>query len=171
MRWPIVGVMSDVVHHGAAAVWVTGLAVIVLLLPRLVDSGEAIRVLRRFSMTAVLCVSVIVLTGVIQSVRLVGGVAELLGTTYGRLLIGKVLLVLVMLGIANDNRRRVHVRTLETPHDLTMSRLRRSVLIEFVLGAIVIGLTAALVVSTPGVADDGGAFAPQTPGAIYYTMS
>ena len=71
------------------------------------------------------------MTGVINTWNLVGSVGALFGTGYGRLLMVKVALFLMMLGIATVNRLQLSPR-LEV--DGTTRKLERNSLIEAGLG-------------------------------------
>ena len=153
MRWPAVGVVTDVVHHAAAAAWLGGLVIVAgLVMPRTAPEIAAL-VVRRFSTVAAVSVGVLMLTGVVQSVRLVGGPTALLSADHGRYLALKVTAVLVMVAIAAANRRRVS-RYLSEPSRLreNLRPMRRAMLLEVAIGLVVLGITAAMVVSPPAVA-------------------
>lgn len=158
MRWPWLGVPLDVVHHGAAAAWIGGLALVGLrAVPRL-RGQELSEVLERFSRLAAWSVAALVATGLVQTLRLAGGPAALLSSTHGRILVAKVAVLVVMLAFANANRRRITSwsRSAAAP-GRDVRALRRAIGVEFATGLAVIGLTAAMVVSPPATADEGGA--------------
>jgi putative copper export protein len=70
-----------------------------------------------------------------------------------------------MLGIANANRRRVDAR-LHEPSSLPnhLGALRRAVVAEFAIGLVIIGITAAMVVSPPSTSTTAAApLEPSTP--------
>ena len=52
----------------------------------------------------------LVVTGLVQTVRLVGSPMDLLDANHGRYLVAKIVVLAAMLGIANANRRRVDHR-------------------------------------------------------------
>lgn len=111
---------------------------------------------RRFSRLAATAVAVIVGTGVIQCLRLVGNPTHLFTTDHGRYLIGKFVVIALMLKLADANRRRVNLR-FQRPDAATpraASDLGRSMAVEMFAGLAVIGITAALVVSPPATAGD-----------------
>jgi SGNH domain (fused to AT3 domains)/Copper resistance protein D len=91
----------------------------------------------------------IVATGAVQAFRLVRHPGDLTGTTHGRLVLIKLVVVAAMLGLAAMNRRRVRSIAGEV-HDTHRKALRGAVVAEFAVGLLVIGLTASLVVSPPG---------------------
>ncbi|WP_395576162.1 copper resistance protein CopC [Streptomyces sp. BK79] len=92
---------SSVLHLLATAVWLGGL---VALLTTLRSAPDAATV-ARFSRTALTSVTVLVVTGAYQSWRGLGSWPALTGTTYGRLLLAKVVLVAVLLAAAAVSRR------------------------------------------------------------------
>jgi copper transport protein len=170
-RWPWLGVPVDIVHHSAAALWLGGLAVLVWLAlggAGRVSSGEpeaggldVAGVMRRFSATAMVAVIVIAVTGVVQTVRLHDDLGALLSSQHGRLLAVKVAAFIGMLAVAAGNRQRVARLVGDGVGDgagddagdgsgddaVTLSALRRSMLIDVAVGIAVLGVTASLVVS------------------------
>ncbi len=102
----------DAAHVAAAAVWIGGLAQLVLIVPHatrgLADgTRERVRraVLGRFSTAALLSVIVVSVTGVGRALWEVGAVSQVWSTGYGRTLIAKTVLLggLVGLGYLNRN--------------------------------------------------------------------
>jgi copper transport protein len=157
MRWPAVGVPLDVVHHGAAAAWLGGLTIIgLLVLPR-TQADLIPAMMRRFSAMASTAVVLIVATGLVQAVRLVGNPADLFAAGHGRLLVAKLVVLAVMLAIADQNRRRVNVevRNLSAAVHPDVDGLRRMMAFELVTGLVIIGITAAMVVSAPATSGIG----------------
>ena len=194
-RWPWLGVPVDIVHHSAAALWVGGLAVLAWVALRGPGAGggsvasggvagggvaagglDVVGVMRRFSTTAMVAVTVIAVTGVVQTVRLHDDLGALTSGQHGRLLGVKVAAFVGMLAVAAGNRQRVArlvgdgggrrdaaglggaagiggAAGLGGAADdggdaLTLAALRRSMLIDVVVGIAVIGVTASLVTST-----------------------
>ncbi|MDX2710107.1 copper resistance protein CopC, partial [Streptomyces sp. PA03-6a] len=93
----------DVVHLLAAAVWLGGLTLLTLALfttPELPARSVA-----RFSRLAFTSVTVLVATGIYQSLRQVGTLTALTDTRYGQLLAAKVAAVGLLLGLAFFSRR------------------------------------------------------------------
>ena len=117
------------IHLAAASVWLGGLVVLgSALLPTSVDAATLAdlgAVLPRWSRTALSAVAALVLTGVYQAWREVGGWAALAATGYGRLVLGKVVVLTVMLALAWYGRRWVlrHVGSarVATARDVTGS--------------------------------------------------
>jgi copper transport protein len=104
---PMVTVVSDMLHISSMALWVGGLAMLILfLLPRAngVELGAIVPVWSRWATYAV---SVLVLTGSAQALIEVGSVKALFSTTYGWMVVAKVALVGLVLGVASLSRRMV----------------------------------------------------------------
>lgn len=93
----------DILHLLAVAVWLGGLAALLVALFR-APSIEAAAV-GRFSRLAFGSVVVLTATGVYQAWRQLGSWSALTGTSYGQLLLVKVGLVAVLVGIAWISRR------------------------------------------------------------------
>jgi copper transport protein len=150
MRWPAVGVVTDVAHHAAAATWIAGLAIVGwLVIPSKMPDGVVASV-RRFSRVAAVAVAVLVVTGLVQTLRLVGSPAELLDAAHGKYLALKLAVLAVLLAIANVNRRRVETRLSDSEGlGRHLGQLRKAMLAEFVIGLVIVGVTAAMVVSPP----------------------
>jgi copper transport protein len=108
--------------------------------------------LARFSLLAQVCFTTIAVTGLYLAWRQVGTLGALGGTAYGRLLLVKFGVVLVIVALASRGRRFVqrHAKKPgETPPAGALRGLRRSVAAEVVLGAGVLSLTAVLVNTAP----------------------
>ncbi|MFH8533614.1 copper resistance CopC/CopD family protein [Streptomyces tendae] len=194
-----VAMTSSVLHLLATAVWLGGLVALLTTLRASRPAPDAATV-ARFSRTAFTAVTVLVVTGVYQSWRGLGSWEALTGSTYGRLLLAKVVLVAVLLAVAAVSRRwtaalptaSVAVREPDRAHERvpqpagggpppegtgatgtgdsgtgdsgtgdtatggtgTESALRRglyrSVLVEAVVAAVVLGVTTVLTATPPG---------------------
>ena len=102
-----VALVADLVHVGAVGLWLGGLLVVLAVaLPR-AQPDELRRVVPRFSSIAFAAVVALVVTGVFQSWRQVGGLDALTQTTYGHLLLAKLALFVVMVGFGYLGRRWV----------------------------------------------------------------
>ncbi len=144
-------VVADVGHVIAASVWVGGLAAVML---GLTLAGERRRelarvVLPRFSMLAVWSVAVLLVAGTIGGLTHVGQVSDLWNTTYGKLLVAKIAIVLVLIGFGVANRRVVRRLTERDPSEGLLTRLQRTVVVEFALMAVAIGVTSVLITKPP----------------------
>ena len=150
MRWPLVGVATDVAHHAAAVAWIAGLAIVGWIVIPKTAPDVLVPAVRRFSGVAAISVGVLVVTGLVQTVRLVGSPMDLLEANHGRFLFAKIVVLAVMLGIANANRRRIGHR-LDDPQGMGrhIGVLRQAVVAEFAIGLVIVAITATMVVSPP----------------------
>ena len=163
----IIHLISDILHLVAAAAWVGALVPLAVLLgaawrnrdePSVAMAREATL---RFSTLGIVSVGTLVATGVVNSWVLAGSVHALVGTDYGRLLLVKVALFLVMLSIAAFNRLRLTprlVQQLDTAgsHDALL-RLRNNSLIEATVGAIIVAIVGVLGTLPPGLDEEAAA--------------
>lgn len=99
-----VAMVSSVLHLLSMAVWMGGLAALLTTLYRSAEPIPA-AVVNRFSRLALASVTVLVVTGVYQSWRGLGSWDALTSTSYGRLLLAKLVAVLVLLAGAGASRR------------------------------------------------------------------
>jgi copper transport protein len=163
-RWAELGMPVDIAHHAAAALWITGLLVVGFFATQQLSGRRLAPVVERLSTAASVAVAVIVLTGIIQSLRLVGSPGDLLAADHGKYLAIKLVVVAAMLGVAALNRRSVRNGQLRSAGaaggGVDTQRLRRSILVEVALGLIVIGITSAMVVSPPATAGSDSAAMP-----------
>jgi len=146
MAWPLVGVPTGMFHTASVAVWLGGLAVFVLFVLPVVSTQEGFNAFRRFGDAAQIAVVTMIVTGLIQSLRLHGTFITLLTEGHGRWLLMKVVLVAVMLKIGDINRKRVIRRLPQTEIALEkrMSLLRRASLTEIANGGVVVAVSTVL---------------------------
>jgi copper transport protein len=137
----------DAVHVGAAAVWAGGLLQLAWVVPhatRGLPDGDRARVrtaiARRFSQIALGCVIALVASGVLRAVYELSAVSQLWTTSYGRVILAKVAVLGVLIAMGYRNRRMLD----------RFRDLRRSVIAELVLLAVVVGLVALLTNLPPG---------------------
>jgi len=101
---------SDVVHLVSVSLWLGGLAMLALaVLPRRLPD-ELAAVVPRFSRIAFGAVIAILATGVFQGWREVRSKAALTDTTYGKLLIVKVVVFALLVALGGLSRRHVQAR-------------------------------------------------------------
>jgi copper transport protein len=165
---------SDVLHVLAASVWVGGVACLLLALPeatRRLEGSERSRLLlatlARFSPLALGSVIAIAITGAIQAYIDVRSVDSLFHTTYGELIVVKVLLLLVLIGLGWVNRERVvpalrHLVGGGRPPGAVGGLARRTMRGELVLMVCVFGVTAALIGYAPPIDMASGPFSTNT---------
>lgn len=157
-------VSADMLHVIAMATWVGGLVMLtVAVLPRR-DRDELRDVLPVFSKVAIVAVSALVASGTYAALRGIGTVDAVFHTTYGWVVVGKVLLLATIIAVANLSRRLVSQRAVayamsdalvvddpELADDaVATERLRRSVLVEAGIALVVLGFSAVLVAQPRG---------------------
>ena len=150
--WPVLGVPADVAHTAAVATWLGGLAILLFVVIPLVEDRDALESFTRFGRAATIAVPVIVGTGVIQTLRLHGGITTLFSQSHGRVLLVKILIVIAMLALANKSRQLNLRRIADEPARLATRRRQRvrAGLTECAVGGVVVAVTAALVTSNFG---------------------
>jgi copper transport protein len=146
-------VLVDALHLSAGAVWLGGLAGLVVVLPSLAGrEREGALLLRRFSTVAAALLAVLAAAGVLLGWRILGSWSGLVDTPYGRLLLVKVGIALVVGAIAAFNRYRVLPRVGDGPDEARRRAtyaVRRVVLLEAVLLVGLLGVTGFLVEQPP----------------------
>lgn len=148
--WPLLGVPVDVVHTASVAVWLGGLTVFALVVTPQLTPHESIDGFRRFGRVAQWAVTLIVVTGIIQTLRLHTTVVTLMTESHGRWLVLKLIVVAMMLKVGDINRRRIAGRLPEG--DVALLRhnalVRRASLTEIATGGLVTVVTSVLVASS-----------------------
>lgn len=157
-------------HVTAMAVWAGGMATLAVLLTRGEDpdprgtNPEASRTnpdvavaARRFSRLALSAVVVLAATGFYQAYREVGGADALTGTHYGKLLLAKAGLFLLVLAVAATRTRSGRGKPTGAPG------LRRSLLLELAGVTGVLIMTVLLISTAPPQVPHSAAPLPQTP--------
>jgi copper transport protein len=186
--WPGLAVAVTVVHVAAMSLWLGGLAgLLVAVLRPTVPMDDVAAVLPRFSRVAFASVAALVVSGTVQAVREVESPTALFVTTYGWVLVAKLVLVVVVLAAAGVSRvwvqQRLGVRSSRpgprrslTAHAFAaggtttteddgaagmrehlqadgagehVPALRRSVLVEVAVAAVILALSAVLVGTPP----------------------
>ena len=155
----IVGTVADAVHLYAAAVWFGGLLAVAAAVRRRRAADDplgAAEAVARFSGVAAFCLAALAVAGGVMGWLEVGGLDPLRSTTYGRLLVAKVVAVAAIAALAGWNRLRLLPRVAaaaveDPPVDDARSwtALVRLVRLEAVGIVVVLGLTAVLVNVTP----------------------
>ena len=152
-----VGVALGVVHALAMAVWIGG----VILLARVVLAGpgeeDLVHAVRGFGRLSSVAIITTILSGVAQMILLDGG--DLFGSSHGRVVILKAVVVAVMVFVALSARQFVNER-LARANEMTVpmaSRLRRAFSVEAAAGFVVLAMSAWLLSLTPPNVDTGPA--------------
>ncbi|HEU0241632.1 MAG TPA: copper resistance protein CopC [Micromonosporaceae bacterium] len=97
-------VVADVAHLASVGIWLGGLVMLAAFLLRRANVRELGAILPVWSNWAMLAVTVLVLSGTSQALIEIGTIHALLYTTYGQLVIAKVLLLAVILAFAQGAR-------------------------------------------------------------------
>lgn len=153
--WPwLTGRMVDLLHLVGAGVWLGTLAILSLTtVPVLRRSGcidELAGVVRAFSIPARIGAGLLVASGVIATWQYVGSIGALFSTTYGLLVVAKIVLF-VLIAVLGWWNWRVLTPALVAASPDAPAGLQRAVAIELALATIVLGLTAVLTGSSfPG---------------------
>ncbi len=147
--WLVIG--ADLAHVAAGAVWLGGLTGLVILLARssAVSPEDGAATTARFSAAATWAVAVVAGTGLLLGWRILGSLDALVTTGYGRTLLVKTSLVLVVLALAGWNRYRLLPRVRRAPAGDGFQLLRTTVRAEAVLLVAVLLTTGALTGQSP----------------------
>jgi putative copper resistance protein D len=150
----------DMVHLFGAGIWAGGLPLLALLLYSASQQGAtpdpyAVRTMQRFSRVALVSVLILVGSGIASAWLLVGGVAGLVGTTHGRLLLAKFTVLVSALLLAAASR--AVLPTLSSPAarpSATARRMAVFIAIEAGLVLVLLGLATAMTETTPALHDN-----------------
>jgi putative copper resistance protein D len=154
-------IVADVLHLIAGAAWVGALVPLALLLraafvdarhPSLSIANAAVL---RFSTLGIASVAVLFISGLLNTWVLAGSIPALVDTAYGRLLLAKIALFLVMLSFAAVNRlwltRRMRFSSESEDAKSAMGQIGQNSFVEAGLGAIVIFIVSILGTLPPGL--------------------
>ena len=155
-------VASDTLHVLCMCTWLGGLVILLLALPlaaRALLAEERMPLLAtvvgRFSRMAMVAVTLLLVSGIVNSVVLVASFDALVETTYGRLVLAKIALfgALISLGAFNQRRILPQLRALAArggpPSRAATTVLRRSVALEVAFALVVLGVTSMLAATQP----------------------
>ncbi len=151
LRWPVAHLIVDVVHLLAGAVWPMGLVPLAMFLALLRSCGGFVNetgamVVRQYSRCAFAAVLVIVASGVANSGLTLPSWSALSRSTYGWLLITKVLIVLAMIALGAFNRYRF----LPALAGGSTRSMARTVALETVLAVLVLAIVGMMGMTPPG---------------------
>lgn len=159
-RTGVVHLVADIIHLLAAAIWVGALASLgVLLFSKSRDSAaDSHDALAGFASAGSVSVALVLASGLINSWLLVGpqNFWSLGSSLYGRLLLMKLALFVVMLALASINRFRLTpglaAATTSPNAAKVVNQLRLSLMMEMLAAVIILGLVAWLGTLEPPVA-------------------
>jgi putative copper resistance protein D len=150
----------DSAHLIAAGLWPGGLLPLTLLLVRASRSREPSLLLafgaitRRFSAVSLLVVGALAATGLTNSYFLVGSLPALVTTTYGRLLVMKLLLFSIMIGFGACNLLRFKPQLAlaneqNAKQTDALRKLIHNVIAELCIGTLIVLIVGALGATPP----------------------
>ena len=142
-------IIADVAHLLAAGAWLGALPALVGLLASTHAPDAVAQATRRYSNLGMASVCVLVVSGLINAWYQVGGVPQLIGTEYGRLLLAKLGLFAAILGLAVINRGHLTPRLAGGDRGALRS-LRRNAVLEIAAGIGVVIIVGVLGVTVPG---------------------
>jgi copper transport protein len=137
---PLVTIPMNAIHLGAGAAWLGGL--LWLIVAERDDAARYAHEARRVSTIALASVVLVVVTGIAQTLFFAGTSTAVLHTTYGKIVIVKIIGVVVLLCFGAYHRYKLMPRLID---GVTGARLRDSVRFEvgvFILVVLLGGLLA-----------------------------
>ena len=157
----VVHLLGDALHLLTSAFWPGALAPLAAFLLLLLKSsqveaiGLAAPVVRRFSASSLIAVAVMALTGLLNSIFMVGSFQALLTSAYGQILVSKLILFFAMIGFGASNllflkpRIAVDLPTVHFAQKNAPRLLLRNVLWEIGLGRLVVLIVGLLGITPP----------------------
>ncbi|GIF64091.1 copper-binding protein [Asanoa ishikariensis] len=143
---------ADALHLLAGSVWLGGLVGLAVTLPRLAGRGAALT-LARFSSAAAGVLAALVVTGALLGWRILGSWQGLVDTSYGRLLLAKIAVVLIAIAFAAWNRWSLLPRLTRATKRPSSRPVVRATAIEGAILVVALLITGFLVDTSP----EGGA--------------
>lgn len=143
---------SDAIHLAAGGTWMAGVVLLLATVTRRRRAGgpSVAPLVLRFSQVAVLCVVAVAVTGIVMGALILGEISALFGSSFGRLLLAKITLVALLVGLGAYNQRTLlPAMSGPEPDDRALSQFRWVLSAEAAIFVAVLGLTGALVNSSP----------------------
>ena len=161
-RWLAAQLATYALHLLVAGAWLGGLPSLALFLSSLVALDHSWvqpafkQTTSRFSLLGLVCVTVLLATGLFNAWTLVGAVPPLVGTSYGKLLLVKLALLAPLLAVAATNLLKLKPRIQSlgggvslAPAKELLRRLKRRVQSEAVIGACILLIVGFMSVTPP----------------------
>lgn len=145
-------VASDLVHVSAGAIWAGGIIGLALTLAKSSEASprRAASTAARFSAVAAWAVLAVAISGTVMAWRILGSIPGLWETSYGKALLVKLGVALVIVGIAAWNRYGLVPKVLREPRDNDARGLLRSaVRAEAACLVVLLAVTGVLVTQPP----------------------
>jgi copper transport protein len=142
-----IAIPVGIVHMLSVSAWFGGAA----LLARVVLAGpgedDLVQAIRKFRGIAIPALLLTFVTGIMEAATRLGGGRNLLNTGYGKLLVLKIMVVVLMAFVGLINRQFARERLARAPHlgPRPAARLQRSTRTELWLGILALLLTAGLI--------------------------
>ena len=160
--WLVAQLAAYALHLLAASAWLGGLPAFAIFLAWLLHldypwaRATFKEATRRFSLLGLVCVMVVLVTGLFNGWTLVGAVPPLMGTAYGKLLLVKLALLVPLLGVAAINLRKLKPRILALEDQSSLARLgelllrlKRNVKTEATIGADILLIVGLMSITPP----------------------
>jgi copper resistance protein D len=160
-RFGLVHLLGDALHLLGSAFWpgallpLAAFLLLVLKSSQIETIGLAAPVVRRFSTSSLITVASMAITGLINSIFMVGSIRALVTSAYGQILVCKLILFGVMIGFGAWNlfllkpRIAVDLPTVSLAQNSALRLLLRNVLWEIGLGTLVILIVGILGITPP----------------------
>jgi copper transport protein len=163
----VAAVVSDWIHLAATVTWLGGLFAFTrglwhLTRARSEQPAIIAAVATRFSRLALICVALLVLSGLYNTWLYIPTFTALWTTTYGRVLLAKLIVILPVLAVASVNLRRIvpHLRAarnIAAALQQSVRRLRAFVTAESALAPAILALATVLTTLPPATTGISGA--------------
>lgn len=145
-------IMLDYIHSLVAAVWIGGIIFFAFaLLPSLSGLDKTYRekmslvVIPKFSVMITASLGVVIISGPLLMWFLESNMELILDSTYGKLIIAKIAIALVMVGMGAYHQFGIQQKAEKNPGSVCVhKRLRRALGVESVLGIVLLGTVALL---------------------------
>lgn len=138
------GTLFDALHLAAVAVWVGGLAALLLVIRA--NPGDRIASVRRFSIVAALMVPILVGAGLLSALIQIPDIDGIVETDWGLAFIVKILILVLLVGAAGANAFLLRPRDVATDGSdpVLVRRFSRMMRAEVMLGFAVIAVSGVL---------------------------
>ena len=147
-------IVLDYIHNLAAAIWIGGVIFFAFtLLPSFANLKEELKekmslaAIPRFSIIIIITLGIVIISGPTLMWLLESDTSMITESTYGKLIIAKILLAAAMVGIGGYHQFGVQKkaeRNLKSGKIAVNKKLRRALKAEVVLGVILLGVVALL---------------------------
>lgn len=149
------GLLNDIVHLAFASVWFAGIVILAVLLPdawRGKGDGERLDLLGpvvfRFSKVALVSITVVAITGTLNSLLNVAHLDDMIDSAYGISLTVKILFFLGILALGGINHffltKRLQAGTDDARAGAAQRFFRMTIAIELVIAVTIMGVTGWL---------------------------